>query len=279
MRFVGSAATAMDVVNGKIVSARADQRELWSGLKPSRGLTAENFEYESGRGGRDWAPSSYFSDEAPLNAWGGAALFRGQIAAGLGMEPGAARWSHRPVAEKPHSVAALHEYRGFHPPVVEHRLGWGNDQERHNLLAAKACTLDQMMTMYESQITRAVSGHFAKTLVSSPSLGHDTPPPAESEKSKDCSTLEHAMSDAGSTLHESEAQSSPQSTLAPVRTSPDLKRKRADIQPSAQQDEVGAINGDSVFQSFKFFVFEAWSRCRVWIFHGLVESLEVAIEC
>ncbi|KAG0557058.1 hypothetical protein KC19_11G099700 [Ceratodon purpureus] len=216
----------MDVVNGKIVSARSERAsaEAWSALTPSRGRTVEgghgNLEQVRGNG-CEWAPSwatqSSFSDENPLNAWGVAC--QGSMNS-LGLEAGAARWSQWP--EKHHSGAARHEYTGLQPrPVAEHRQGWGNVQ-RHCHGGARPWSLtklDQMMDMYESQMTRgAVPEHVAATA----GLGQESPGlslPLEKFK-------ERSGTDVGFS-HENEAQCTPTATL--VCSHSDLKRKRLEI--------------------------------------------------
>ncbi|KAG0585949.1 hypothetical protein KC19_2G051600 [Ceratodon purpureus] len=229
----------MDVVNGKIVSARTERSTLgegWSGLQPSRGLTSVESVYGSidhlrGGGNDVWAPSwaSFGGQSASLNAWGGrgTAPCHGQAPNSVGLELGGARRKvHRASVEKHHHVGDFHGFSGMHPrPVPEHREGWGGLKRHFHFgpspEAGPDTNLDQLMAMFESQITRTVPSNVenARALP----LG----------KSKESSLL-RSGNDAGYKQLESEAQFARKSTV--VGTSVDLKRKRLEINVS---DEIG----------------------------------------
>ncbi|KAG0562032.1 hypothetical protein KC19_9G111900 [Ceratodon purpureus] len=222
----------MDVVNGKIVSARTERSiaEAWSALQPSRGRTVESsmmhgsFDYLRAGNGGDWGvapPSSFISNvERPFSAWGGCGVAPGHDPPNSFAldQPGAARWNSRPS----HHVGAYREFSGMQPrPIVEHRQGWGGGDKRHfhfnpkPLLQPDSETdLDQMLEMYESQITRLVPSRLTCASATS-SLGQ------ADQSSSLPSSLENSRESSLQRSGSMQEQSIPRSTLVSS-----VKRKR-----------------------------------------------------
>lgn len=177
---------AMDVMNGKIVEPTRAARKTGDhgalGLKLSRARVAvdggsrrpECIEGKSSdqlpgsfarAAAAEWTPSrACFSDEPMASVHSGAsALSAVQAAPAVIPAPG---WSTRLGKPRGHMFTGLQV-----PEVTDHRQGWkrssrwgSTTDQRHYFFDSSPCSegkLDEEMTMFESQMTRTVFGHFS----------------------------------------------------------------------------------------------------------------------